>query len=240
MLQCLRRLAYCILMGDMSSVPESRVPSTVWALIIGLAVTLQAPALGTSAPSCSDGEAEAFRKHCRDLLVPLRTAKTSIPAETVKAIGSLLDDRAPGDEQVARKIEQLLEPYCFVVVTINPESRVKAARGAAPAELCLARPTAVLIKVVNEAGVTPPLQITGPEIRDSSSVEGKRWLAIESRAAQPLRRDLGGHRLEYRIVELTPYESGKREATLKFDVGQGTQDLGFRAEVPVLFTVRRP
>ena len=28
-----------------------------------------------------------------------------------------------------------------------------------------------------------------------------------------------------------------REATLRFDVGQGSQDLGFRGEVPVLFTV---
>ena len=33
-------------------------------------------------------------------------------------------------------------------------------------------------------------------------------------------------------------EAGKREATLGFDVGQGTQDLGFRGECPVLFDVR--
>ena len=32
--------------------------------------------------------------------------------------------------------------------------------------------------------------------------------------------------------------AGKREATVGFDIGQGTQDLGFRAEVPILFTVR--
>src|SRR5437764_609027 len=33
-------------------------------------------------------------------------------------------------------------------------------------------------------------------------------------------------------------EAGKREATLGFDVGQGTQDLGFRGEAPVLFDVK--
>jgi hypothetical protein len=38
-------------------------------------------------------------------------------------------------------------------------------------------------------------------------------------------------------LRLTARESGKREATLKFDAGQGTQDLGFRAEVPLLFRV---
>jgi hypothetical protein len=40
------------------------------------------------------------------------------------------------------------------------------------------------------------------------------------------------------ILRLRSSEAGKREATLQFDVGQGTQDLGFRAEVPILFTVR--
>src|SRR5262249_45925301 len=33
-------------------------------------------------------------------------------------------------------------------------------------------------------------------------------------------------------------EAGKREATIGFDVGQGTQDLGFRGEAPVLFDIR--
>src|SRR5690606_37536498 len=33
-------------------------------------------------------------------------------------------------------------------------------------------------------------------------------------------------------------EAGKREATVSFDIGQGTQDLGFRAEAPVLFEVK--
>jgi len=33
-------------------------------------------------------------------------------------------------------------------------------------------------------------------------------------------------------------ESGRREATVTFDVGEGTQDLGFRAELPVLFDVK--
>jgi hypothetical protein len=32
-------------------------------------------------------------------------------------------------------------------------------------------------------------------------------------------------------------ETGKREATLSFDIGQGTQDLGFRSEVSLLFNI---
>ena len=46
---------------------------------------------------------------------------------------------------------------------------------------------------------------------------------------------LNGAPVEYVLLTLTPKEAGLREATLSFDVGQGTQDLGFRGELPVLF-----
>jgi hypothetical protein len=41
--------------------------------------------------------------------------------------------------------------------------------------------------------------------------------------------------LEYRIVSLYSRDPGQREAKLEFNVGQGTQDLGFRSEVDILF-----
>ena len=50
--------------------------------------------------------------------------------------------------------------------------------------------------------------------------------------------NLSGLGVEYALALLYSSESGKREATIGFDVGQGTQDLGFRGEVPVLFEVR--
>ncbi len=49
------------------------------------------------------------------------------------------------------------------------------------------------------------------------------------------RPTLSGLGLEYRIVQLYSRDAGKREATFSFDTGQGTQDLGFRNEVSVLF-----
>ena len=50
--------------------------------------------------------------------------------------------------------------------------------------------------------------------------------------------ELSGLKVEYALALLYSSEAGKREATIGFDVGQGTQDLGFRGEVPVLFDVR--
>ena len=41
--------------------------------------------------------------------------------------------------------------------------------------------------------------------------------------------------LEYRVLQLDAKEAGEEEAKLAFDVGQGSQDLGFRNAVPILF-----
>ena len=53
---------------------------------------------------------------------------------------------------------------------------------------------------------------------------------------RPLKRPLSGLGLEYRIVQIHSRDAGKREAKISFNVGQGTQDLGFRSEVDILFT----
>src|SRR5262249_55953249 len=49
---------------------------------------------------------------------------------------------------------------------------------------------------------------------------------------------LSGLKVEYALALLYSSQAGKREAVIGFDVGQGTQDLGFRGEVPVLFDAR--
>jgi hypothetical protein len=80
--------------------------------------------------------------------------------------------------------------------------------------------------------------IEGPQVRTATEKGDERWLEVEVCGEPPLRKNLGGGKVEYVVVKLTARQAGKREATLRFDVGQGTQDLGFRAEVPILFAVR--
>ena len=63
----------------------------------------------------------------------------------------------PADvEKRLKAIQLLLEPHCLLLVHINPESRVKAARGPLEASLVRGRAAFVLVKVHNEAGVTAP------------------------------------------------------------------------------------
>ena len=95
-----------------------------------------------------------------------------------------------------------------------------------------------LVKIQNDAGSTAALAVSGPELREPGKPADDRWLEAAPMADPPFARKLSGRRLDYVVLRLTAREAGKREATFRFDVGQGTQDLGFRAETPVLFTVR--
>src|SRR6185295_16294654 len=75
-----------------------------------------------------------------------------------------------------------------------------------------------------------------PKVTVKPSEVGDRWLDVSMHDKQPLNDKLSGLVLEYRIIQLYSRDVGKREAKLMFDVGQGTQDLGFRNELNVLFT----
>jgi len=145
-----------------------------------------------------------------------------------------------GDEGAAHEVQRLLDPLCLLLVEINPESRVKVARGPAPAELVEHGWRQFLVKVQNDAGVTAPLKAESPNaIKLAGSPEQQilnRWLDMMTFDQQPLPATLSGLKLEYRILQLYSRDAGKRDARIAFNVGQGSQDLGFRNDTPILFT----
>ncbi len=148
-----------------------------------------------------------------------------------------------GDPKHAvEQMQKILDRHCLVGMHINPESRVKAQQGPARAELVEQGWRTFLVKVQNEAGITPVLAVESPNAgRLAGSPEGsvsRRFLDIQMFNKQPMRAHLSGLEVEYRILQLYSRDAGKREARLIFDVGQGTQDLGFRSEVDILFSVR--
>ena len=181
----------------------------------------------------------------------LQLAGSPLGAESLKRLDEL--STSADDPKVIRELQQLLDKLCLVVVNINPESRVKVAMGAAQPTLDQRGWTNFLIKVVNEAGVTAPLNCLSPQAepmvkRSSSSANPKivispadsnrRWLDIAMVTSQPLTATLSGLAVEYRLLQLYSRDAGPREATLSMHVGQGTQDLGFRSEIPILFQCR--
>ena len=199
-----------------------------------------ATADGQTPPVVADVEWAPFRQHCLRLLEGLEGLKAPLPAETAEAVKALLKDEPADPDAAAAAVQKLLDAHCLLAVSINPESRVKAARAAGPADLRLDQESIILVKVQNDAGSTAALAVSGPELREAGKAADGRWLEAVAATAPPLTPKLSGRRLEYVVLRLTAHQAGKREATFRFDVGQGTQDLGFRAETPILFTVREP
>lgn len=146
----------------------------------------------------------------------------------------------------ANTIQKLLDEKILIEVNINPEARVKARRGKAEGILQQNGYVPFLVKVVNESSVTKPLKVSSPQAGPIYSGGGAgripgdkdRFFLAEMLTQPPLSPNLSGLKVEYGILLAYSSETGSREVTLAFDVGQGTQDLGFRGQTPVLFKVR--
>ena len=165
-------------------------------------------------------------------------------------------DRAVGMNDAdagASALQQVLDRYVLATVHINPESRVKAEQGAAKAELLQGGTRLFLVKVLNEAGVTaplvvqssnsgrvyiasrnvpePPMELTETDVRE-------RWADISFYTAAPMRQRLSGLAVEYVLLQIYSRDAGQRSAALAFNVGQGTQDIGFRGDIDILFNCK--
>ena len=73
---------------------------------------------------------------------------------------------------------------------------------------------------------------------EAKTANTNQFLDVEMFARPPMTPHLSGLEVEYALALIYSREAGKREATIGFDVGGTTQDLGFRAEVPVLFDIQ--
>jgi hypothetical protein len=165
----------------------------------------------------------------------------------------LIDDAiaVTEEQEGVERIQTALDKYVLAVVRINPESRVSTEQGPAKPELLEGGTRLFLVKVLNEAGVTAPLRVESPNsgnvfiVSDSSPTPAaalttrdvrERWASISLYDKRPMPRRLSGLAVEYVIVEIFSRDSGQRAAQLAFNVGQGTQDLGYRNDISVLFT----
>ncbi|MFO0910011.1 MAG: CehA/McbA family metallohydrolase [Isosphaeraceae bacterium] len=231
----------------------SRKPALVFSWVAAALVVSRALA-ATPRLDVVPVEGQPLAANVERLVRSLDSLGHPLPAALVESLSHAIESRD------ASELQRQLDPHVLLTVSINPEERVKVDRGPAEARIQQAGYTPVIVKVVNEAGTTRPLRISSPQsgprmagstdlstIRQDQrelkrgEVRGGapgRFLQVEMFTNQPMTDRLGGLRVEYAIALIHSIESGQREATLGFDVGQGTQDLGFRGETAVLFTIR--
>jgi hypothetical protein len=166
----------------------------------------------------------------------------------------LLQKQKPS-ARIIEQVQQILDPYCIAYVDINPEARVKVEKGAADPQLTQGGWTIFLVKVLNDAGVTSQLVPESPNAilpfhRTSNTPKvleedvithgesANRFLDLKMYTGRPLNQHLSGLKLEYAVLQVYSKDAGSREAEISFNVGQGTQDIGFRNATHFLFDIR--
>jgi hypothetical protein len=241
-----------------------RFEPSVWFVVACLlAAPVVAPGAPSAAPSKKKSarraevvELQPLAAQARRVAEALELLGEPLSAADARALGLALEDR--DEARGAASIERVLDRRALAHVAISPESRVSVTRGAARAVLVEQGWRCFLVKVRNDAGVTAQLRAASPQAlpvyaRGVSDIPGgfsldprptqkitpgeiaDRWLELSMFDKPPLEAKLSGLGVEYRIIQLHSRDRGRREARLGFDVGQGSQDIGFRNDVPVLF-----
>jgi hypothetical protein len=204
-------------------------------------VALCAPSFAQT-PEPIDVEGQPLASNVERVLRGLDLLGTPLADNETKAILQAVRERK------AETLQKLLDPHVLFLVNLNPEARVKAKRGPATVALQQGGYVPVLVKVHNESGFVGKLGVRSPQAlpivsrgRPGEITEQdvkNRFLDLEIFGKEPLTEKLSGLKVEYAVLLIHSSQAGKREAVFAFDAGQGTQDLGFRAEVPVLFDVK--
>ena len=201
--------------------------------ILLAAVVLPTLVMGQQLPVVNDVEPQPLAAQIARLVDAMEYLGEPLPPADVTA----LKQAATAD-----RMQEILDRHCLAAIHINPESRVKVMEGPAHPELVEQGWRSFLVKVLNEAGITPVLAVDSPNAgRLHGTPEGlvrRLFLDVQMFDKQPMKPRLSGLEVEYRILQIFSKEAGKREAKLGFNVGQGTQDLGFRNEIDILFLTK--
>ncbi|CAN5446880.1 hypothetical protein BH23BAC1_BH23BAC1_06550 [soil metagenome] len=185
--------------------------------------------------------------------------------EALTFIGSALPNSAqekleflknkPLNQETVKQVQEILDPFCLALIEINPESRVKVTQGSASPILMQDGWTSFLLKINNQANITAILEAESPNAlpvlhRSSNNPRAleknlliggqlqNRFLEMHMYRDRPMKANLSGLTLEYAIIQIYSRENGKKEAKLGFNVGQGTQDIGFRNTIDILFDIK--
>jgi hypothetical protein len=217
-------------------------------LAVSIVASISTAVSAENLPLVRDVELQPLAAHAERIVQALEVLGSPLTKAQQAKLQEALAETNPAT--AVESIQRLLDPLCLVGVTINPESRVKVQDGPARKELIQQGWRVFLVKVQNQAGVTAALRCSSPNAAplhenwkgDSEPPQTitqrdviNRWLDVSTYDKPPLNERLSGLALEYRIIELFSRDRGAREAKFVFDVGQGTQDLGFRSEVNLLF-----
>ena len=191
---------------------------------------------------------QPLAQQVRQLADALNYLGQALPAIELRRINDAIAN--PDEAAAVVGIQGTLDPYVLLNVDINPEGRVRVEQAAAKPELIQSGTRLFLVKVVNNGHVTAPLNIESPNsgnvfipstgnpappIQLTPRDSAERWADISLYQKPPFRKRLSGLALEYAVLEIYSRDAGQRSAKIALNVGQGSQDIGFRNDVMIVF-----
>jgi hypothetical protein len=156
----------------------------------------------------------------------------------------------PEEAAAVQALEAVFDSHVLINIDINAEGRVKVEQGTAKPDLIEEGARLFLVKIINQAHVTSELNVVSPNsgnvfIRSNGQPDPKitltpeaskdRWADISLAQQPPMRKRLSGLAHEYQVLQIYSRDAGQRSAKISFNVGQGSQDIGFRNDVTILF-----
>jgi hypothetical protein len=152
-------------------------------------------------------------------------------------------------------VQAVLDKHCLAEVTLKAgkaadRPELSTTLGTAKPELAEQGWRLFLVKVHNLAGIDgvelradspnslpltrPSNGAAAPKVVPVAEV-GKRFLDVQMFGSQPLVKELSGLGLEYRIVQLYCRDAGRKEASIRFFLGRGKNELTAATPLPYLF-----
>lgn len=208
--------------GGMNSPKRIEAARLAGIVVLAFAVWLPCPAPAQDFPRAENIPAQPLRVQISRLIQALDYLGAPLGDDTIR---DLAKAAASGDAQLVSEVQKLLDPLCLAAVQISPESRVSTVQGPAPLSLIEGDDRLFLVKILNTAGVTAPLGVLSTE----ASID------VATVTERPLAPRLSGQVLEYAVIALRSSVVGQVATVLQFDVGQGSQDVGFRSDLALTF-----
>jgi hypothetical protein len=233
--------------GMMPPLPRRFASAAAVAVAAAWTFTLSAEQQPVRAPDAVP--LQPLAQQVRRLETALQYLGEPLPAGDQQAINDAI--AMPDQAAAVGRLQQILDPRVLLTVHISPESRVRVDQGAATPALVQGGTRLFLIKVLNDGRVTAPLTLESPNI-GRVYVPGRgspepthvlteahvreRWADMSIYTQAPMRPRLSGLGIEYAILQVYSRDVGQRSALISLNVGQGTQDIGFRNDAEILFT----
>ncbi|MCS5560500.1 MAG: CehA/McbA family metallohydrolase, partial [Marinobacter nauticus] len=179
-------------------------------------------------PTITSVEAQPLLASIERLIEAMDYVGSPFPGDVVSELQQLssADDAAA----VTSRVQQVLDPFCLVGVSLQEKGPPIAKPGPIKRELLEQGWRTFLVKVVNMPGKTRRLLIESPNAQPlphspADQVES-RWMQLSSFEGRPLNPNLSGLELEYRIVQIYSRDPGAKKALLEFTVSNKAGDDG--------------